>query len=182
MCARLGATLDLLELGSSPAIFWAMSPAVAVQMIGLGFFVAGLRQLVDRPRPIRHTHEAAAQHRRIRQFFEPVLHQTLPARAGRNKVIGNARMLFRPRQRLLLFSRRARRKLPGNRDAVLTCQRSQNNPAAQRHLLRCAVRALPLPRRRCSAGNDLIGKRTLGMERMHSKPHLLRFVTDGARH
>ena len=31
----------------------------------------------------------------------------------------------------------------GNRHIALTGQRSQNNPAAQRHLLRCAVRRLP---------------------------------------
>jgi hypothetical protein len=37
MCAQLGPGLDLLELGSGPAIFWTMSSTVAVQMKGLGF-------------------------------------------------------------------------------------------------------------------------------------------------
>ncbi len=43
-----------------------------------------------------------------------------------------------------LNGRSADFELLGNRDIVLARQRSQDNPAAQRHLLRSSVRALPL--------------------------------------
>jgi len=147
MCARLGAGLDLLKFGSSPGDLLDDVLNRCRPDEGLGIFVAGFQELIDRPRQIRHTHEAAAPRRLVRQFSVPVLYQIQPARAGRNKVIDKARMLLQPSLH----------------------QRSQNNLAAQRHLLRGAVSALPLPKLRLLSRRQLARQTLVGHGTRHSK-------------
>src|SRR5450631_1583569 len=61
-------------------------------------------------------------------------------------------------------------KLLGNRDIVLTRQRSQNNPAAQRHLLRGAVGGLPLLKLRSFSRRQFDRQTYLWHEPHHSNP------------
>jgi hypothetical protein len=135
MCARLVARLDLLELGSSPAIFWTMSSTVAVQMKGLGFSLQAFRN--SSIARVQSGTLTKLPRRLVRQFSEPVLYQIQPARAGWNKVTDKAR---------------------------------------QRHLLRGAVSALPLPKLRLLSRRQLDRQTHVGHGMRHSKSHKLCLV------
>lgn len=78
MRARLGAGLDLLELGSSPGDLLDDLLNRCRPDEGPLIFFAGFEELVDRPRQTRHAHEAAAPHRLVRQFSLPALYQIQP--------------------------------------------------------------------------------------------------------
>ena len=59
---------------------------------------------------------------------------------------------------------------------VLTRHHSHNNPAAQRHLLRGAVSALPLPKPRLLSRRKLDRQTHVGRGMRHSKSHKLCLV------